>query len=214
VIKLIIKICGVKNLKELEIVERYADATGVIVKCNSRRCVSLKTAREIIQNATIPVFAVSTSSNLDVWMEIISGTDCDFVQLHSDSINAEIMDHLKEHVKVMKAFMVRDGETKAEASRIIGQIENFKPHFILLDSGCGSGKVHNWEVSKIISEKFSVFLAGGLKLENVVEAVETVNPAGLDVSSGVEVDGYKDENLVRGFVSRVRGIDVCQEDKK
>lgn len=212
-IEVIIKICGIKNLKELQIIEKYADATGIILKSNSKRCIPLETAREIIQNATIPVFAVSTSSNLDVWLKIVSKTECDFVQVHSEYINAEILDCLKEHVRVMKAFIVTDDRIEREVPRITKQIVNLKPHLILIDSGCGTGKVHNWEISREIAKKYPIFLAGGLKLGNVVQAVKTVKPAGLDVSSGVEVNGFKEEDLVREFVRKVREIKGYQRDK-
>ena len=86
--------------------------------------------------------------------------------------------------------------------------------FILLDSGNpnlktkelgGTGKTHNWALSKKIVEQVDVpvFLAGGLNPDNVAEAVKTVKPFGVDVCSGVRTDGELDKNKVRRFVNLV-----------
>lgn len=195
---MIVKVCGIKSLEELEIVERYADATGVVVKSNSKRCVDLDKAKEIIDSSTIPVFAVSTARSYEEWEEIIAKTECNMIQVHSD-MPVEDFEKLKDMVKVMKAFIV-----DKPADEISGLIEIYSPHLILLDSGCGSGEVHDWRISREIAKKYGVFLAGGLNLENVVEAINIVKPVGVDVSSGVERDGLKDEELVKEFVRRVK----------
>jgi phosphoribosylanthranilate isomerase len=193
-----VKICGIKSIEELEMVEKYADFTGVVVKSNSRRCVDLNKARELIASSSIPIFAVSTAESLAEWEEIVARCECDYVQVHSE-MPLEDFESLKSVVVVMKAFFV--GKS---AEEIIRKIEAYSPHFILLDSGCGTGKTHDWSVSRKIARKYDVFLAGGLNPENVRRAVETVRPSGVDVSSGVEKDGKKDEILVREFVRRAK----------
>ncbi len=195
---MIVKICGVKNIEELEIVEKYADVGGVVVKSKSRRCVDLNAAREIVSSASIPIFAVSTANTLDEWMEILSKVECNFIQVHSP-INPEDFEKLKECVKVMKAFIV-DRSTE----NILKEIEVYSPHFILLDSGHGSGKTHNWDVSREVAKRYGIFLAGGLRSSNVAEAIKIVRPIGVDVSSGVEQNGVKSEKLVFEFVRRAK----------
>lgn len=100
----------------------------------------------------------------------------------------------------MKAFIVRNLDT----NEIISQIKRYRPHYVLLDSGYGSGEVHNWNVSREVAKIFPIFLAGGLSSRNVANAIEFVKPAGVDVSSGVEKNGFKDEILVSEFVRVVR----------
>uniref|UniRef100_A0A7C3MA36 N-(5'-phosphoribosyl)anthranilate isomerase n=1 Tax=Archaeoglobus fulgidus TaxID=2234 RepID=A0A7C3MA36_ARCFL len=195
---MIVKVCGLKNLKELEIVEKYADAAGVVVRSESKRCVTLERAREIISSASIPVFAVSTTTTINEWEEIIAGCECDFIQIHSEILPEDI-EKLKDNVTVMKAFIV-----DRSADEIIREIELYSPHLILLDSGCGSGRRHDWKISREVSKKYSIFLAGGLNPQNVAEAIRVVKPAGVDVSSGVEKDGFKDESLIREFVRRAK----------
>jgi phosphoribosylanthranilate isomerase len=85
---------------------------------------------------------------------------------------------------------------------------------LLLDSGNpalavkelgGTGRTHDWRVSRRIRDAVDipVFLAGGLKPENVAEAFETVRPFGLDVCSGVRTDGRLDEEKLRRFFSSI-----------
>jgi len=89
---------------------------------------------------------------------------------------------------------------------------------ILLDSGNpnlrvkelgGTGRVHNWQLSRRIREQAScpVFLAGGLKPENVKEAIETVEPFAVDVCSGVRTNGLLDAEKLGRFISEVRAAD-------
>lgn len=194
---MIVKICGIRSLRDLEIVERHADLGGVVVKSNSKRAVELETAKEIIANASIPVFVVSTSEKLSDWEEILAKTECDFVQVHGN-LSVEEFEILRRSVFTTKAFIVRNYK------EVLQEIEKYKPDQILLDSGCGSGETHDWEISKRIAEVYPVMLAGGLNPENVKRAIEVVKPFGVDVSSGVEKNGVKDEFLIREFVRRAK----------
>lgn len=85
---------------------------------------------------------------------------------------------------------------------------------LLLDSGNpflqvkllgGTGKIHNWEISRKIVEQVNipVFLAGGLNPSNVREAIETVQPFGVDVCSGVRTQGMLDESKLEAFIKAV-----------
>jgi len=195
---MIVKICGIKSIDELEVVERYADVGGVVVKSNSRRCVNLNIAREIISSASIPVFAVSTANTIEEWMEILSKVECNLIQVHS-ALNPEDFGILKECVKVMKAFIV-----DRSAEEILKDIELYSPHFILLDSGHGSGETHDWYVSREVAKRYGIFLAGGLRASNLDEAIKIVKPIGVDVSSGVERNGVKSEELIFEFVRRAK----------
>lgn len=85
----------------------------------------------------------------------------------------------------------------------------------LLDTGClrsrlielgGTGRIHDWNISKIIRNKVGkfVWLAGGLKAANVLRAIELVRPDGVDVCSGIRTNGRLDHNKLRDFVEAVR----------
>lgn len=199
-----VKVCGIRDLKDLQIVERYANATGVVVECESKRKVSLDRAREIIEVAKIPVYVVSTLSDFEGWSRIIEKTQAKFVQIHTDSIDPRDVERLKSEfdVHIMKAFKVprHSDDPEEDAERLMERIERFEVDKILLDTGKGTGLTHDHRVSRIVAENFDVVLAGGLNPQNVAEIVRFVKPFGVDVSSGVESNGRKDENLIKKFV--------------
>ncbi|MBP2144460.1 phosphoribosylanthranilate isomerase [Methanococcus voltae] len=202
-----LKICGIKTLGELKIVEKYANATGVIVECESKRKINLKTAENIINNSEIPVFTVSTSKNLEIWKLIIDSTSKNsnfkpYVQIHSN-LSSKDVNYLKNEYDcfVMKSFKVleRSLNPKIDAEKLIDEIKEYNVDKILLDTGMGCGKTHDHRISAIISKKFDVVLAGGLTFENVKKIVNSVKPAGIDISSGVELKNSKDELLIKKF---------------
>ncbi len=93
-------------------------------------------------------------------------------------------------------------------------------HAILLDSGNpnlqekelgGTGRTHDWDISRRLKESVNlpVFLAGGLREDNVVEAIRTVKPYGVDVCSGVRTDGNLDEKKLAAFFERVNSRAGC-----
>ncbi len=69
----------------------------------------------------------------------------------------------------------------------------------------GSGRTLDWEVAAEVAQQLPIMLAGGLTPENVSEAVRTVMPWAVDVSSGVETDGVKDVEKIRAFIAAVKG---------
>ncbi len=210
-----VKVCGIRDLNDLRTVERYADATGVVVECESKRRVSLDDAKVIVENARIPVFAVSTLSDFEKWSRVIEATNACFVQIHTDAIDPRDVERIKSEfgVFIMKAFKVprRSEDPAKDADNLIERIEMFEVDRILLDTGKGSGITHDHRVSRIVAEKLEIVLAGGLNPQNVAEVVEFVKPFGVDVSSGVEKNGRKDESLIREFVRKVRSAGSITE---
>jgi phosphoribosylanthranilate isomerase len=108
-------------------------------------------------------------------------------------------------VKLVQVIHVLDENSVAEAIEISESVDA-----ILLDSGNpnlnikelgGTGRVHNWKLSRQIREqvKVPVFLAGGLNSNNVREAIETVQPFGIDICSGVRSDGKLDKEKLKAF---------------
>jgi phosphoribosylanthranilate isomerase len=98
-----------------------------------------------------------------------------------------------------------------------------EPHVdaILLDSGNrslavkelgGTGRTHDWRISRQIRESITkpLFLAGGLRADNVIEAIQAVEPFGIDVCSGVRTDGVLDREKLRRFVAAVAGYNSTE----
>ena len=72
----------------------------------------------------------------------------------------------------------------------------------------GSGKKADWKVAARVAATTQMILAGGLDSDNLVSAIRTVNPWGVDVSSGVEISrGIKDPEKIREFVARARATE-------
>lgn len=73
----------------------------------------------------------------------------------------------------------------------------------------GTGRTHDWQISRKIRESIQVpmFLAGGLNLNNVADAIAQVNPFGVDVCSGVRTNGKLDEQKLKSFFEQIRIAD-------
>lgn len=202
-----IKICGIKTPEELKIVENYGNATGVILECASKRRIGFETAKNLVNLANIPVFAVSTASDVSVWENIIELTGTNYLQMHSDIEQKEI-DFIKNEYGcfIMKSFKIPETSTSPEidAEKIILEIESYEVDRILLDTGKGCGQTHDHRISQMIAKKFDIVLAGGLDPGNVLNIVKYVKPFGVDVSSGVESNNSKDEELIKRFCENVK----------
>ena len=96
---------------------------------------------------------------------------------------------------IIKAFKIKTKEDMEKA-------KSSTADYILLDAGAGDGMRFNWDLLQGFDRPY--FLAGGLDPENVKEAITKLHPYGVDVSSGIETDGYKDPEKMREFVHNVR----------
>jgi phosphoribosylanthranilate isomerase len=130
---------------------------------------------------------------------------CDQVEAH---IYAELREAMPG-VALVQVIHVTGIESIAEAASVAGQVDA-----LLLDSGNrnlpvkelgGTGRRHDWRLSRAIVEAVGVpvFLAGGLKPDNVAEAIEQVGPFGLDVCSGVRTGGRLDERKLESFFAGI-----------
>ena len=123
----------------------------------------------------------------------------DIAQLHGHEDEAYIS-RLRSlaGMPVIQAFRVRNEEDALAA-------QSSPADAILLDAGAGDGKPFDWNWLRAVTRPY--FLAGGLNPENVSRAVRDLKPFAVDVSSGIETDGFKDINKMRAFVRAVRERD-------
>lgn len=113
-------------------------------------------------------------------------------------------------VVMMQVIHVRDSDSVREAAAVAPFVDA-----LLLDSGNpraavkelgGTGRVHDWAVSRAICDqaRVPVFLAGGLRADNVAEALERVQPFGVDICSGVRTEGRLDRDKLHAFMRAAR----------
>jgi phosphoribosylanthranilate isomerase len=198
-----VKICGVRSLEEAEVaVEAGADALGFNFWPQSPRYIDPREARSVVRQLSPPVSAIGVFVNEDHSriLEIVADVGLNAVQLHGDE-TPEFCTGLGS-IKTIKAIRVADYLDCASINR-------FPVSAILLDTSIkgsygGTGKRFNWSIAREAKRHARIILAGGLAIENVAEAITTVNPFALDVCSGVEAEpGRKDPDKLRSFMAEV-----------
>ena len=194
-----IKFCGIKRIEDIDICnELKPDYIGFVFFDRSKRFIKpidAKTLKEKLDRS-IKSVGVFVNEEIDKIVEIVNEGIIDLVQLHGDE-DDEYIRHLKEKTKtpIIKAFKI------LSKNDIIGANESIAD-YVLLDSGAGTGMIFDWELIKGIKRDY--FLAGGLDANNVAEAIEKLNTFAVDVSSGIETDGYKNKNKMIEFIKKVR----------
>jgi len=200
-----VKICGITNEDDaLQAVDAGADALGFVFYNLSPRCITFAAAERIIRRLPPFVSAVGVFVNNPATFiaSAVERSGIGVVQLHGDESPAFCAGL---RYKVVKAFRVRD-ITSLEA------IRNFPVSGYLLDAYVpgtygGTGLAFNWETARVAKQYGPIILAGGLKPSNVLKAVETVAPYGIDVSSGVEsAPGKKDHAKVAELIRRAKNF--------
>lgn len=198
-----VKICGLSRLVDIYVVNQLNPEYIGFVFARSRREISESMALQLKKhlNASIRTVGVFVNEDINRIVRLCQSNVIDLIQLHGDEDGAYI-DSLKNMVpnKIIKAIQVR-------GLKDIQRAISYQCEYLLLDSYSkgeygGSGKVFDWSLIEGIDRSF--FLAGGLHIDNVQEAIRRCSPYGVDVSSGVETEGYKDPNKVREFIIGAR----------
>ena len=196
-----IKICGLSRPCDIEYVsEAKPDFCGFIINVpKSKRNVSPDTVRQLVKNLSSDVKPVGVFVNapMDEIAALTEDGTLAYVQLHGKEDEAYIA-ALREkiHVPIIQAFKVSCPEDVAHA-------QQSSADYILLDNGSGgTGKTFDWSHLRDITRPY--ILAGGLGPDNLGLAVSQLAPWGVDLSSGVETDGFKDKNKVLAAVQAVR----------
>lgn len=196
-----IKICGLRRPEDIAYVnEAKPDFAGFIIDVpKSRRNVPQEKVRELtalLSPEILPV-GVFVNAPMETILSLVTDGTLKAVQLHGQE-SQSYLEELKKQVSVplIRAFSIRSPEDLTEA-------EKSPADFVLLDNGAGgTGETFDWSLLSSFDRPF--FLAGGLRLENITEAVNRFHPYALDLSSGVETDGYKDKEKIIAAVAAVR----------
>ncbi len=208
-----VKICGITNLPDaLVAAETGADLLGFVFYPKSPRYIEPDVAREIIgalrNNYGVKFVGVFVNEPVQSVQELVKKCEMDLVQLSGDE-PAEVVSALCPHV--YKALRPHDAEQLDELVRGYGPAVQANSPALLVDAFNpklygGTGERADWVLAGKLARQYPILLAGGLTMENVAEAIQTVQPWGVDVSSGVErVPGIKDHDKVRQFIQRAKG---------
>lgn len=198
------KLCGLTRAEDIEAVnEILPEYIGFVFARKSRRYVSPQKAagwRQILL-PDIKVVGVFADEKPGVVAEMLNDGIIDLAQLHGNE-DAEYIRQLRRLTGrlsrdwLIQAFRIDDSEDIARARDSIAD-------YILLDSGSGgTGTTFDWNMVKGVDRPY--FLAGGLNARNVGEAIDTLKPYAVDVSSGIETDGIKDKAKMAAFAAVVR----------
>ncbi|MCW3142065.1 MAG: phosphoribosylanthranilate isomerase [Methanophagales archaeon] len=224
-----VKICGNTNVADaIMAANAGADAIGVINVINTRRYIDLETAKRIFD--VLPIFVskvvVITLDNMSIEfvrdkIKLIEETGADCIQLHGEEpveVVADLRASMESRIRIIKKIGVGGDrkrtlenalayENAVDAILLDTEVKT-KPGMGMREIG-GTGKEHNWNISKEIVERIKkpVILAGGLNPENVAKAIALVKPYAVDVSSGVESEvRKKDAVKVKKFVNTVKQV--------
>ncbi|MBP5654039.1 MAG: phosphoribosylanthranilate isomerase [Clostridiales bacterium] len=195
-----IKFCGLRREDDVRYAAMLnADFAGYIMSPKFQRYVS---AFQVLEwKALLPFTTKTVGVFVDETLEYV--TECaeearlDLIQLHGTEDDGFITS-VRQRTGLPVIKMIRP-----ESEEDIKIARESSADYILLDSGVGgTGKTFNWFYAGRLDREY--FLAGGLTPDNVGEAVRRLHPYAVDVSSGVENDGYKDFDRMNLFAKEVR----------
>ena len=216
-----IKMCGISKVETiLAIVDAKPDYMGLVF-APSKRQVTVDQAKTLVEelhkqytkrynngaeqsnNDEIKTVGVFVNETLENLVTIATEVNLDAVQLHGDEDEAFIQS-LKErtNVEVWKAVQIRsaaDAEAWIDSSADMLLFDAYHK-----DERGGTGEVFDWSCLDEFERPF--MLAGGIDSTNVARAIRTVRPYGIDISSGIETEGVKDNEKIKAFTNIVRTI--------
>lgn len=189
-----IKICGLKRLEDIELANRYKIDYAGFVFAESKRKVNYDLAKQMKEKLCedIQSVGVFVDAGTDEILKLYNDGIIDVAQLHgmeSEDYIKTLKEKTDYKLKIIKAIEVSENTD-------LSKYDDSLADYLLLDSGKGSGKTFDWHlIRKDLKKEF--FLAGGLNSKNITQAIGEFKPYAIDLSSGVESDGFKDENKIK-----------------
>ena len=195
----LIKMCGLRREEDVEAVnELRPEYIGFVFFPGSRRYVAPEAAKALKARLDPGIRAVGVfvDEDAETVARLLEEGVIDLAQLHGHEDETYLAELRRRTGKpLIRAFRIRSAEDALRA-------QDSTADMILLDAGAGDGKAFDWRWLHPVERPY--ILAGGLDPENVSRAVRELRPYGVDVSSGIETDGFKDREKMRAFVRAVR----------
>jgi phosphoribosylanthranilate isomerase len=189
-----IKICGLKRLEDIEIVNKYRPDYMGFVFADTKRKVSHELARQLKDKLDPEIISVGVfvDAPKEEIVELFENGTIEMAQLHG----LESEDYIKD-LKAMtdnRLIVIKAIEMSQDTDLL--KYDSSNADYLLLDSGKGSGKTFDWRlIRKDLKKDF--FLAGGLNKDNITQAIEEFEPYAVDLSSSLEVNGFKNEDKIK-----------------
>ncbi len=213
-----VKICCISSKEEAMLAIKHgASALGLVGEMPSGpgviSDVLIKEIAQIIPQGVDSFLLTSKTNALDIIKhhQTVNTNTIQIVDELREGKYQEIRDQLPT-IKIVQVIHVIDEQSVEQAMKVAKHVDA-----ILLDSGNlnltvkelgGTGKVHNWDLSKTIREEINIplYLAGGLNALNVKKAINYVQPFGIDLCSGVRTNGKLDEHKLKTFFEAIRNV--------
>ena len=189
-----IKICGLKRFGDIEMVNRYKPDYIGFVFADTKRKVSHELAMQLKDklDPEITSVGVFVDAPKEEIIDLFENGTIEIAQLHG----LENEDYIKD-LKAMtdnKLIVINAIEMSKDTDLL--EYDSSNADYLLLDSGKGSGKTFDWRlIRKDLKKDF--FLAGGLNKDNISQAIEEFEPYAVDLSSSLEVNGFKNEDKIK-----------------
>lgn len=199
-----IKICGIRRIEDsLCLNEFKPDYAGFILSKPFWRYIDLNTLSQINDALSKQIKRVGVFVNESADYILKYASLLDIIQLHGEETQ-DMIDKLraKTNCEIWKAVRVKSSYELNEADKL--SVDKLLIDSYTENTYGGSGKIANWELIKKTKINKPFFLAGGISAENCLNAIETVKPFGLDISSSVETDKFKDRNKIKEIISLIR----------
>ena len=211
-----VKICGITNLADAKAAtDAGANALGFNFYEKSLRRVVTADAAQIRAKLPKEIEAVGVFVNAkpaDI-NSLRAFVRFDAAQLHGDE-TPEIVSRVASSLPVIKAFRV-------DANFVLTTLNRYANAFAFLLDGAragqygGTGQTTDWDLARCAATSHRIILSGGLKVENVAEAIRIVHPYGVDVASGLETKpGKKDHARLKEFIDEVRRAEQQLEQQR
>jgi phosphoribosylanthranilate isomerase len=208
----LVKICGIREPKHAIVAaEAGADMIGVVFYPPSSRYVATDEARavvEAIDGSGVRIVGLFVDEPAERINRIAEEVGLDLIQLSGDE-PVELYDEIERPV-IPSVRVDSSGRLNEEGRFQTITNATSAPWAVMIDAHVpgmygGTGTVADWFVAADFARRYRVVLAGGLRPDSVSEAIHRVKPFAVDVSSGVETNGVKDETKIRSFVAAARG---------
>ena len=200
-----VKICGIRRAEDIEIVNKYLpDFIGFIFVPASKRYVEPKIVAELKKNLDprIKTVGVFVNESIEKIREIKKVCSLDVIQRHGEE-TPQFCEELGG--RIWKAIRVKD----EDCVEILDTYAEYT-ELLLLDTYVdgthgGTGQAFDWDLIDFLSADYNIGLAGGITRENVLKAKKKVEPELIDVASGSETNGLKDEEKIKDIIQIIRG---------